>query len=40
MRNDDPLSPELAARVEKLIGAKVQSYQPVQGGYTPALRLL
>jgi hypothetical protein len=31
---------ELASRVERLIGAKVESYRRVEGGYTPALRLL
>lgn len=40
MHPPDPLSPELASRLHRLIGAKVESYQPVQGGYTPALRLL
>jgi thiamine kinase-like enzyme len=30
---------ELIARVEKLLGAKVESVQPAEGGYTPALRL-
>src|SRR4051794_2946866 len=33
--------PELISRIEKLVGAKVESYRRVEGGgYTPALRLL
>lgn len=31
---------ELAARMERLVGARVESYRRVEGGYTPALRLL
>ena len=31
---------ELGRRIERLIGATVQSYTPVTGGYTPATRLL
>jgi thiamine kinase-like enzyme len=31
---------DLAFRIERLIGAKVESYTPVAGGYSPALRLL
>jgi len=31
---------ELAGRIERLIGARVESYRRVEGGYTPALRLL
>ncbi|MEO8436711.1 MAG: phosphotransferase [Pyrinomonadaceae bacterium] len=34
------LSRELIARLERLIGAKVESYRQVAGGYTPALRLI
>src|SRR5688572_27225404 len=34
------LSSELTARIERLIGAKVESCRQVAGGYTPALRLL
>src|SRR5688572_27909696 len=30
----------LARRIERLIGARVESYTPVVGGYTPATRLL
>src|SRR5579862_2323414 len=30
----------LADRIERLIGAKIESYRRVEGGYTPALRLL
>ncbi|HEX8073005.1 MAG TPA: phosphotransferase [Pyrinomonadaceae bacterium] len=38
--NEDVCRGELAARIERLIGAKVESYRRVEGGYTPALRLL
>ena len=31
---------ELACRIERLVGARVESYTRVEGGYTPALRLL
>jgi len=31
---------ELMSRIERLIGKKVESYHRVEGGYTPALRLL
>ena len=31
---------ELASRIERLVGARVESYRRVEGGYTPALRLL
>jgi thiamine kinase-like enzyme len=31
---------DLALRIERLIGAKVESYTPVAGGYSPAMRLL
>jgi hypothetical protein len=34
------VSPELAARIERLAGARVESYRRVGGGYTPALRLV
>lgn len=30
----------LISRIEKLVGAKIQSYRTVAGGYTPATRLL
>jgi hypothetical protein len=30
---------ELASRIERLIGSPVESYTPVAGGYTPAVRL-
>ena len=30
----------LALRIERLVGARVQSYRLVDGGYTPAIRLL
>jgi Phosphotransferase enzyme family len=38
--DEDILRRELASRVERLIGTKVESYRRVEGGYTPALRLL
>lgn len=38
--SEDLLRPELTARIERLIGKKVESYRRVEGGYTPALRLL
>jgi hypothetical protein len=31
---------ELASRIERLAGARVESYRRVEGGYTPALRLV
>jgi thiamine kinase-like enzyme len=31
---------DLASRIERLVGAKVESYTPVAGGYSPAIRLL
>lgn len=34
------LRSDLASRIEKLIGAKIESYRRVEGGYTPATRLL
>ncbi|MFL6211966.1 MAG: phosphotransferase [Pyrinomonadaceae bacterium] len=37
---EDILRRELTARIERLIGTKVESYRRVEGGYTPALRLL
>src|SRR5512135_712019 len=30
---------DLVGRIEKLIGAKVEAYQRIEGGYTPAARL-
>ena len=38
--NEDTLRRELIPRVERLVGARVESYRRVEGGYTPALRLL
>ncbi len=38
--NEDVLSRELLARIERLTGTQVESYRRVVGGYTPALRLL
>jgi hypothetical protein len=40
MLNEDLLRRELTARIERLIGTKVESYSRVEGGYTPALRRL
>jgi thiamine kinase-like enzyme len=40
MTNENVPGRELASRIEKLVGAKVESYRRVEGGYTPALRLL
>jgi len=34
------ISPQLENRIEQLIGEKIQSYRKIQGGYTPALRLV
>ena len=34
------LRADLVSRIERLIDAKVESYRPVAGGYTPAIRLL
>jgi thiamine kinase-like enzyme len=31
---------DLISRIERLVGSKVRSYQTVEGGYTPATRLL
>ncbi|HEY9401112.1 MAG TPA: hypothetical protein VIQ24_00365 [Pyrinomonadaceae bacterium] len=38
--NQDTPRRELASRIERLIGARVESYRRVEGGYTAALRLL
>ena len=40
MISEDMLRPALASRIERLVGARVESYRQVEGGYTPALRLL
>ena len=40
MSNEEVLRPELKSRIEKLLGAPVTSYRRVEGGYTPALRLV
>ncbi len=37
---EDVLHRGLTSRIERLIGARVESYRRVEGGYTPALRLL
>lgn len=38
--NEGALRRELISRIERLVGAKVESCRRVEGGYTPALRLL
>ena len=38
--NEWMLRRELRSRIERLVSAKVESYRRVEGGYTPALRLL
>jgi thiamine kinase-like enzyme len=38
--NEGVLRPELTSRIERLVGARVESYRRVEGGYTPALRLV
>ena len=38
--NENMLRRELTSRIERLIGTKVESYRRVEGGYTPARRLL
>jgi hypothetical protein len=40
MRSEGMVSRELASRIERLVGARVESYSRVEGGYTAALRLL
>jgi thiamine kinase-like enzyme len=40
MSKEDMVRRDLTLRIERLIGAKVESYTPVAGGYTPATRLL
>jgi thiamine kinase-like enzyme len=40
MAHNASLDPELIARIERLLDAPLASYWLVQGGYTPALRLL
>jgi Phosphotransferase enzyme family len=40
MEKEDTLHGDLASRIERLIGAKIETYRPVIGGYTPALRLV
>jgi hypothetical protein len=38
--NEGVLRPELTSRIERLVGARVESCRRVEGGYTPALRLV
>jgi phosphotransferase family enzyme len=40
MHKEDMIHRDLALRIERLIGARVESYTPVACGYTPATRLL
>jgi thiamine kinase-like enzyme len=40
MNQENIVCQGLVLRIERLIGAKVESYTPVAGGYTPATRLL
>ena len=40
MNSDGTLGKDLRHRIERLIGEPVESYRCVQGGYTPALRLV
>jgi hypothetical protein len=40
MNTENMVCRDLALRIERLIGAKVESYTPVAGGYSPATRLL
>src|SRR5215471_6405760 len=40
MKNEGLPDRELMSRIERLIGAKVESCTAVSGGYTPALRLV
>lgn len=40
MSYDVVLLPDLKCRIEKLIGAAVTSWRRIEGGYTPALRLI
>jgi hypothetical protein len=37
MNKEDVVRRDLALRIERLIGAKVESYTPVEGGFTPAM---
>jgi len=38
--NEGVIRPELTSRLERLLGARVESCRRVEGGYTPALRLV
>jgi hypothetical protein len=38
--HDVLLQSALASRIERLLGAKIEAWRHVEGGYTPALRLL
>jgi hypothetical protein len=40
MRKEETLDVALRASIEWLLGAKIESWRRVEGGYTPALRLL
>lgn len=40
LMDEDMIRRELMARIERLVGTKVESYRRIEGGYSPALRLL
>lgn len=40
MRNEETLGAALQSSIERLLGAKIETWRQVEGGYTPALRLL
>lgn len=40
MQNEGMVRRDVVVRIERLIGTKVESYMPVVGGYTAAMRLL
>jgi thiamine kinase-like enzyme len=40
MHKEETLGKALQSRIERLLGSKIESWRRVEGGYTPALRLL
>jgi hypothetical protein len=40
MQNEGMVRRDVVVRIERLIGVRVESYMPVVGGYTAAMRLL
>jgi phosphotransferase family enzyme len=40
MQKEETLGIALRSRIERLLGSKIESWRRVEGGYTPALRLL